>query len=239
MNHKKQKICLFQVFLSFWVFVCLAGESSFAFEESEKPLPLTRKSPVKKGSKVLSGINGMLSSEYALVPSSKLPQEQLLTAKEEEDLLSRGFKEADAFLKLFNFYWSPLVTHASCLQISSVIPGNNPSVNMMFRKDEDAKPLIRMFFIPSYPESACLAVGGLNSSIRSAATFFKTSLEGPIEQIFWKIFFRTLEGVSGESEESLQFYTDLESEDGVRKIVIKHPEKEEALYLEYFPATLK
>ncbi|HQS83937.1 MAG TPA: hypothetical protein PLY23_03375 [Alphaproteobacteria bacterium] len=251
MGYEKRKISFFRIGWVFFLGALLFGEESFACQSSEEAgeenpsSRLVRKSHVKKRKPLREEMQEIVksgASEYALVSSSKLPHEQPLELEEENQLLNKGFENPEAFRRLFNFYWSPLATHFCYLQLSSVMEGMNPSLNIMFRKDEETpeNPLIKMFFINSYSEAACLAIGNLNSTIKSAATFFKTSLEGSIEQIFWKIFFRTLEEVSeGESKDSLQFYTSLESEDGVRKIVMRRPEKKGALYLEYLPNALK
>ncbi len=259
MRDKKRKRSFFQVFLIFWILVFLGGENGFALDEDvfkgdeqkgreqDSSYRFVRRSPVKKRRPLREEMQEIVKgerdvSEYSLVSSSKLPQEESLTLKEEEDLLSVGFRDAHAFLRLFNFYWSPLATRFCHLQLSSVIEGTNPSLNMIFRKDEETleKPLIKIFFINAYSEAACLEIGNLNSTIKSAATFFKTTLEESLEQIFLKIFFRTIEEISeGESKESVQLYTSLESEGGVRKVVMRRPEKNDALYLEYLPGALK
>ena len=245
--YKIWKISLFKISLGLFFGPFLFGEASFALEGTEEKgaLRLIRKPPVKKKKQLREEMKEIVegsASEYCFVSPSKLPHEQVLDLDEENQLLSRGFEDPEAFWKLFNFYWSPLVTRSCHLQLSSVIEGSNPSLNMMFRKDDGTSenPLIKMFFIRPCSEEACCKIGELNSTIKSAASFFKTSLESSIEQIFWKIFFRTLEEVSeGESKDSLQFYISLESEDGVRKIIMRRTAKNEAIHLEYFPVALK
>jgi len=248
----KQQNIFFSIVALSTLFFFFLGEMCFAFldeEETQGASRLTRRSPVKKRRPPLREAMKEIvkdgASEYALVSAAKLPGEEGLTLEEEESFLAQGFDSPRAFLSLFNFYRRSLITQPGCLGISSVMEEPHPSFNILFKEDEEIpeKILIEMFFIPSILEAECQKVAMLNPRLRSISVLFKNSLENPKDQIFWKIFFRTFDGIlenKMEMEEGMvQVYANLQSGDDIWKIIVRDVKSQKALYFRYHPETLK
>ncbi|MBS0184879.1 MAG: hypothetical protein JSS34_00765 [Proteobacteria bacterium] len=248
MMHKKQNIFALRLALSV-LFLFFLGETCFGFDDPGKtdgPSRLTRRSPVKKRKPLREEMNKIVqegSSEYAMVSGAKLPEEEEITLEEEERLLTEGFQNPEDFLKLFNFYRRSLITRFGCLDISSLTKGANPSFRILFKKDKytDQKPLIEMLFMQTFSEAECQKVAKLNTRLKSISSLIKPPLENDRDQIFLKLFFRTFDGVleSKMEEGSVQFYANLESGDGIWKIILRDLKNESAIYFRYHPETLK